>query len=63
MALEGEGGEPWRSAGCYDPDTDPYRGESVSDVAHAHFCQEFLGKYVQGAQAPEPGAARTGGKS
>ncbi|MFJ4978114.1 tyrosinase family protein [Streptomyces coeruleorubidus] len=33
---EGEVGEPWRSAGFYDPDADPFRGESVSDAAHAH---------------------------
>lgn len=32
----GEAGEPWRSAGFYDPDADPYRGDDPFDPEHAN---------------------------
>ena len=35
-AKSGAAGDPWLSAGFYDPGADPYRGDSAFDAAHSN---------------------------
>lgn len=35
-SRNGAAGEPWLSAGFYDPNADPYRGDSAFDAAHSN---------------------------
>ena len=35
-SANGQMGEPWLSAGFYNPSADPYRADSAFDTAHAN---------------------------